>query len=183
MNAWTPDLEGVLENIRQNAVIMSHEHRKNYLYLKGRLRYFKIPIIVLSAINSITAIGLQPYMEQGSISVMNCLLALTCGIIGSLELYLGIQMAMESELTSSKNFYLLSIEIYKVLALSADHRVVNGNEFLNEKYSEYIQLIEDSNILANKISDRLSPLPNGDLSSLASSTSNISLKSDNKNVV
>ena len=59
MNGWSPDLEGVLENIRQNAVIMSHEHRKNYLYLKGRLRYFKIPIIVLSAINSITAIGLQ----------------------------------------------------------------------------------------------------------------------------
>jgi len=150
MNGWSPDLEGVLECIRQNAVIMSHEHRKNYIYLKGQLRYFKVPIIVLSAINSITAIGLQPYMEQSSISMLNCLLALTCGIIGSIELYLGISVQMESELLSSKSFYLLSIEIYKVLALSAEHRVVNGNEFLNEKYSEYIQLIEESNIFLQK---------------------------------
>jgi hypothetical protein len=180
MNAWSQDLEGVLEGIRQNSVIMSNEHKKNYLYLKGRLRYFKVPIIVLSAINSITAIGLQPYMEQSSISMLNCLLALTCGIIGSIELYLGISVAMERELLSSKSFYLLSIEIYKVLALQADHRVVNGYEFLNEKYSEYIQLIEDSNILSKKISDRMSPLPAGDICSLASSGSNISLKNEEK---
>lgn len=183
MNAWSPDLEGVLENIRQNAVVMSQEHRKNYIYLKGRLRYFKVPIIVLSAINSVSAIGLQPYMLQENISILNCLISLVCGVIGSIELYLGIQTAMESEMTSSKNFYLLSIEIYKILALSPEHRVVNGNEFLNEKYGEYIQLIEDSNILVKKISDRLSPLPNGDMSSLASSSSSISLKGDNKNVV
>ena len=41
MNAWSPDLEGVLEGIRQNSVIMSNEHKKNYIYLKGQLRYFK----------------------------------------------------------------------------------------------------------------------------------------------
>tara|TARA_R110000868_G_scaffold181368_1_gene422322 strand:+ start:23 stop:568 length:546 start_codon:yes stop_codon:yes gene_type:complete len=180
MNAWSPDLECVLEGIRQNSVIMSNEHKKTYLYLKGRLRYFKVPIIVLSAINSITAIGLQPYMEQGSISMLNCLLALSCGIIGSIELYLGISVAMERELLSSKSFYLLAIEIYKVLALQADHRVVNGNEFLNEKYGEYIQLVEDSNLLAKKISDRLSPLPTGDICSLASSSSQVSLKGEEK---
>ena len=28
MNAWSPDLEGVLEGIRQNSVIMSQERRK-----------------------------------------------------------------------------------------------------------------------------------------------------------
>jgi hypothetical protein len=180
MNAWSPDLEGVLENIRQNSVLMSNEHKKNYIYLRGQLRYFKTPIIVLSAINSITAIGLQPYMEQSSISMLNCLLALTCGIIGSIELYLGISVQMEKELLSSKSFYLLSIEIYKVLALSAEHRIVNGNEFLNEKYGEYIQLIEDSNILSKKISDRMSPLPAGDICSLSSSNSNVSSKGEEK---
>ena len=41
MNAWSPDLEGVLEGIRQNSVIMSNENKKTYLYLKGHLRYFK----------------------------------------------------------------------------------------------------------------------------------------------
>lgn len=178
MNGWSPDLEGVLECIRQNSVIMSHEHRRNYIYLKSQLRYFKVPIIILSAINSITAIGLQPYMEQGNISMLNCLLSLTCGIIGSLELYLGIQSAMEKELLSSKNFYKLSVDIYKVLSLSMEHRVVNGNEFLNEKYSEYVQLIEESNVIAKKIQDKMTPLPLGDINSLSSSNSQNSLKEE-----
>jgi hypothetical protein len=59
MNTWSPDIECVLEAIRQNSVLMSNAHKKTYIYLKGQLRYFKVPIIVLSAINSITAIGLQ----------------------------------------------------------------------------------------------------------------------------
>lgn len=34
MNAWSHDLESILESIRQNIVIMSNEHKKTYFYLK-----------------------------------------------------------------------------------------------------------------------------------------------------
>jgi hypothetical protein len=180
MNGWASDLEGILECIRQNCVIMSNEHRKNYIYLKGQLRYFKVPIIVLSAINSITAIGLQPYMEQTNISMLNCILSLTCGIIGSIELYLGIQLAMEKELLSSKSFYTLSVEIFKTLSLSIEHRMINGNDFLNDKYIQYIQLIEESNIITKKIKDKMTPLPITDLSSLSSNNSQNSFKEEEK---
>jgi hypothetical protein len=40
MNAWSQDLEGVLENIRQNSVLMSNEHKKIYLF-NDQLRYCK----------------------------------------------------------------------------------------------------------------------------------------------
>jgi hypothetical protein len=170
--SWSPDIENICEGIRQNSVIMSKEHKKRYLYLKGLLRYFKIPIIILSAVNSVISIGLQPYMIQSQISIMTCLLALSCGIVGSIELYLGIQAGMECELASSKDFYLLSVEIYKVLALTPENRSVSGISFLEEKYKEYIQLITDSNVMIKNIGDRLAPLPIGNIGSLSQSSSN-----------
>ena len=184
MNTWSPDIECVLEAIRQNSVVIANEHKKQYVYLNGLLRYFKLPVIVLSAINSVVAISplLQDYMSQPEVSMLNCGLSLICGIIGSIELYLGINSNMQKELESSKNFYLLSVEIYKVLSLKSEHRVESGYDFLNTKYKDYTQLISESNVIVKRISDRLTPLPNGDMSSLSTSSTNLAIESD-KNIV
>ena len=125
------DIEHILENIRHNCVVMSERHKSRFLYLKGILRYFRIPIIILSGINSVIAVGLQPYIEQGLISVFTCLVSLVCGIIGSIELYLSIQTQMENELVTSKEYYLLGIEIYKLLSLKiANNLRLNENNDL-----------------------------------------------------
>ena len=107
-------LNPVLENIRVNSVLMSNQHKKRYLYLKYLLNYFRLPVIVVSGLNSVFSVGLQPYMKQDIISVMTCLLSLICGIIGSIELFLAIQTQMENELLTSKDYYLLSIDIFKM---------------------------------------------------------------------
>ncbi len=57
------DIETLLENIRQNCVVMNKEHKKRYLYLKNILIRFRLPIIGLSGINSVVAVGLQPYLH------------------------------------------------------------------------------------------------------------------------
>ena len=80
---WTQDVEAILEAIRQNAVILAKEKKKSYFRLRGNLKYFKIPIIVLSAINSVISVGLTAYVEQALVSEMTCLIALMCGLIGS----------------------------------------------------------------------------------------------------
>jgi len=87
-------------------------------------------------------------------------LSLLCSIIGSVELYMAIQKQMENELLSNKDYYLLSIEIFKILSLSPEHRPPRAKEFLEKKYTEYVNLIEKSNVLAKRIEDKLSPLPN-----------------------
>ena len=153
------DIENILENIRYNSVVMSEQHRVRYLYLKGILRYFRIPIIILSGINSVISVGLQPYMTQGLISVLTCLVSLTCGIIGSIELYLSIQAQMENELVTSKEYYLLSIEIYKLLSLNIMNRNIDIKTFMEEKFSHYQKLIEKSNVIVNKIADKLTQTP------------------------
>lgn len=159
MSDWTIDIENVLEQMRINAVLLSKEHKKKYFYLNGVLRYFRLPVIIISGINSIVSVGLTDYLKQSTISMMTCLLALLCSIIGSIELYLSIQKGMENELMSSKDYYLLSIDIFKTLSLGKDHRPIPAKEYLDDKYNEYVKLFENSNLIAKKITDKLNPIP------------------------
>ena len=149
------DIEIVLENIRRNCVIMSNAHKKRYLYLHHILLYFRLPIIVISGITSVCSVGLQSYLDQQTISVITCLLGLSCGIIGSMELFLAIQSQMENELLMSKDFYLLSIDIFKILSLKSDNRHTDLRAYLDIQFGIYIKLIENSNIIDKKIKDNL----------------------------
>jgi hypothetical protein len=171
MSDWTKDIEKVLEQIRINCVILSKQHKERYFNLKDTLQYFRLPVIILSGINSIVSVGFQPYLDQGAISMMTCLLALVCSIIGSIELYLSIQKSMENELLASKDYYILSIDIYKTLILSEEHRPIPAKEYLEKKYGEYVKLFENSNLLTKKMIDELNPLP--ELTTLYSSANSL----------
>ena len=160
MEDWTTDIEFVLENIRVNCVVLAKEHKRQYFIFKDILQYFRLPLIIISGINSIVSVGLQPYISQSIISVVTCLLALICSIIGSIELYLAIQKSMENELTSQRDYYLMSVDIYKTLALSREHRPVPAKDYLEKQYNSYCKLIENSNTVMKRLDDRLAPLPN-----------------------
>jgi len=149
------DIDSVLERIRENSVSQSILHKKTYLSLKERLKWFKIPIILLSALNSVFSIGLQPFMQQGIISVVNSLIALLCGIIGSVELYLQINKQMEQTLISSKDFYVLATDIYKFLALKPENRPIAQKIFIDDTYNRYIKLVQSSLLLNKKVDDKM----------------------------
>uniref|UniRef100_A0A6C0AIN9 SLATT domain-containing protein n=1 Tax=viral metagenome TaxID=1070528 RepID=A0A6C0AIN9_9ZZZZ len=157
-NDWTEDIETVLENIRINCVLLSNTHKSRYFVLHESLKFYRLPVIVLSGLNSIFSVGLQPYVEQQAISIINCLLALTCSIIGSIELFLQVQKSMEGEMISQREYYLLGVDIFKTLALSKQHRPVPAKEYLEKCYSSYCALIESSNAVASKIEDKLCPI-------------------------
>lgn len=153
------DIHSILDNIRCNASVLSQFHRKRYLQLKSRLKFYRLPIIVISAVNSVGAVALQPFLEQGYISLINMFLSLSCGIIGSIEMFFQFSKQMEVELTGSKEFYVLSTDIFKYLQLKEANRSVDGNTFLTECYSRYIKLIESSIILKKRVEDRLVDIP------------------------
>lgn len=165
MNDWTNDIDTVLDNIRINSVILSKEHKNRYFDLKENLKYYRLPVIVLSGINSIVSVGLQPYLQQSSISMATCLLALVCSIIGSIELYLAIQKGMEMELISQRDYYLLSVDIFKTLSLNKEHRPIPAKDYLEKCYNTYCRLMESSNALSKKLEDKLCPLPSSVLTS------------------
>jgi hypothetical protein len=172
---FSSDIENILENIRLNSIVLSKEHRKRYVFLKKTLKYYRIPIIIISALNSVISIGASNFTSQEYVSVATCLLALICGMISSIELFFGINTQMEIELSSSKEYYILSTDIFKMLSLNKANRNTEGKAFLNDCYARYIKLIETSCITKRKIEDNLAPLPKP-LSSLVISQSNVNLE-------
>jgi hypothetical protein len=181
---WTNDYEKILENIRTNSVLMSNYHKKRFYHYKGLLKYFRIPLIIISALNSVFSVGLQPFIEQGTISVLCCLLSLFSAIISSLELFLAISSQMENELNNSKLFYLLAVDIYKTLNLNPSHRPLSGKDYLDKQYSEYCKLIENSNLIDKKIIDNLAPV-SVEMSEMRTPESPLSIitKDDEENII
>ena len=155
INTWSSDIDVILNNLRCNCMMFHEHHKKQYYDLKAYLKYFRIPTIILSGCNSVFSIGGSSYISQSYVSVITCLISLTCGIIVSIELYLSIQNSMENELDASKEFYLLSIDIYKMISLNVCNRNINGRQYLDEKYSIYCKLIENRNLVYKKIKDKL----------------------------
>lgn len=160
-SSWTTDIDLILENIRTNSITLSKEHKNNYFYTKHVLQYFKLPIIIISAFNSAFSVALQPYTEQQNISIINCGLALLCSIVGSIEIYLGLSKRVEDEFLISKEYYLLSINVYKILNLEHANRPSDSRIVLESFWNEYSKLIDKSHLIDKKVMDSLQPLPPG----------------------
>ena len=140
------DVYKVLQKIRNNCIHLSIYHNKRYHFYKNILfSFFRIPLIVLSGFNSFIAVGLPEQISQSTISIVNSLLSLLCGILTSIELLWNLQKRMEIELDSHKSYYKLSIEIFKFMELNEN---LSGSEtkiYLNTVYKNYEQLITTSN--------------------------------------
>ena len=161
MSNWSDEIEEICDKLRVNCVNLSEYHRKKYYHFKSYGKWFRLPMIILASVNSTASVGLQPVLDQQIISGITCLIGMIMGIIGSLELYLGIQTSMEMELKHSKDYYTLAIHIFKTLSLHRENRLEDGKEYLNEKYSQYIKFCESSHLLDRKMkNDLLATVPN-----------------------
>jgi hypothetical protein len=157
-SSWTQDIDTLLNNIRINCLLLCKAHKKRYFENRDRLKWYRLPVIVLNGANSIISVGLQPYTTQGVISITTSLIALTCGIVGSIELYLGVQKRLENDMISQRDYYLLSVDIFKTLSLKKEHRPIPAKDFLEKSYNTYTKLIESSSTLARVKGDKLIPI-------------------------
>jgi len=153
---WSHDIELQLENIEKNSAIQANICKKHYLYLVYISRFFKIPNIILSSCISVFSIGLNNFISQEAVSILNCILGFIVATIGSIELYLMITKKMDIALTSYQNYYLLSVKISNCLRLNREHRPeLNGRSYLASCLAEYEQIFQTSNITADEYHDRL----------------------------
>ena len=157
--SWTTDVETILNDLRENSVYLANFHKRNFFYYKRVATYFKLPTILVSAVASVASVGLTNYVEQEHISAITCLMSLFVGILNSFELYLRIQDNLEIELTTSKAYYALSIDLHKLLNLSQINREGDPKQVLNEYYKRYEDLVQESNLLSASYPDKLNKLP------------------------
>jgi hypothetical protein len=135
--SWTVDILRMLENLLLNSNNYKEQQRKHVFMLSYQLNFFKLPLIILSALNSVFSIGLSAFIEQQTVSVLNCLISLMITVIGSVELYLAIQKKLETRLQSFHHFESLCNKIAATLRLDAVNRTGTGPAFLQEILNEY----------------------------------------------
>jgi len=184
-NKWSGDIECVLDNLRENAVVMSRKHKESYFFYKQVVKYFRIPTILLSSIGSVSSVGLTNYLHQNHISALTCGLALIVSILNSIELFLRLNDTMEKENECSKLFYALAVNIKKTRMLERSRRQQEGSVYLEKTYAQYMTLMEKSNLLSGSIKDKFMELPKktkppktkNSNSSSSSSSSGISIES------
>ena len=165
-NHYTEDVEEVLKNIRFNSIILYKEHQMRYIILKNQLKYYKIPIIFISSISSIISVS-QQFIPQEQITLLNSIMSFVCSIIGAVELYIGIANQMVLELSTSKDYQILAMDIYKCLALKPENRSSEGRAYLEQCYGTYIKLIENSCIVCKKLEDKMCKISPKDIQSVS----------------
>jgi hypothetical protein len=158
-NTWSDDVEHFLNAIRINSMKLSEFHRINYLNLKNKIKYFRVPTLILSAVNSVFSVGLSAFVAQSTVSVLNCLISLICGIIVSIELFLQVQSRMDQSNSLSKDFYIISTDIYKTLSLERDNRRCDPFAYMEEKFSEFSKFKSSSELLSVHLRDELETVP------------------------
>jgi len=143
------NIESLLKKIRHNCVHLSIYHNRRYHFYRNMLfSLFRVPLIILGGINSFIAVGLQSYVQQSNISLLNAMLSLLSAIITSVEILLNLHKRMETELESHKSYYKLGFEIYNFIKLKPSERgSISPKEFLETINKKYEGLITSGNAI------------------------------------
>ena len=152
---WPKDVEEQLKAIEKNCSRMAQMNREEFLRLSQLIKYFKIPIIFFSGINSIFSLMLSSYISQTSASIVSCIISFIVSLISSIELYLGLLKRIDTTLTSYKDFYLLSMKINNEIRLNPENRTVDGQKFLLECLLHYKQLFMSAEVTWKNYDDLL----------------------------
>ena len=148
-SSWNPKLTSVLEKIRLNSIFLSEKHRARYLEYSSLSKWFDLPTIICSVFSSsfISLNAVPPAKQQ----IVTTLISMFIAISTSIKLYLNLAALITQEVSLSKDFYSLSIDIYRILNLAEADRNVDAITFLNTCYAQYKQLVEASTLLKTNI--------------------------------
>jgi hypothetical protein len=156
---WDSSVVDFLDSIRRKCSKLSNKHTSYFFYYNRISNFFDIPIIILSTLSASFAVGTGDFLDQSYISLINCGVSMIVAILSSIKLYLNISTNRTNELEISKSFYVLSLDIQKILHLPIELRKVEQLEFLNTIYDSYIVLIQKSSLIkANEESEKMEKL-------------------------
>jgi len=149
MDEWNDTLINILHRIRMNSIALNKKHISRYIYYNSLGRLFDIPIIVFSVFSaSFTSLDvINSYYN----TIITTSISMAITILSSIKLYLNLSNNINDEIALSKAYYILSINIYKQLTLKQG----DPKLFLEESFSEYSKLMEQSSILYKNINKDL----------------------------
>lgn len=150
-NPWDDKEELFLSKLEQQSNEYADYFKKDYMYYHKLASKFNIPILIISAINALTAVALNEFVEQKYVSIMNAILSSGTGVLGSIQLYLKINEKVANAVRSSTLMKRLALKISKELSIERGRRVTEGQAFLQECFGEFNACLEQSNPIEQKI--------------------------------
>jgi hypothetical protein len=138
-------------------------------------RLFDVPIIIFSVFSaSFTSLNvINP--DYGVIITTSISMMIT--ILSSIKLYLNLSSNINDEVALSKSYYILSINIFKMISLKPQEQ--NAKIFLDTCFSEYTKLTEQSSLLHKNIKKDLLTINDFNVDDNSSSTLSSSGSSNN----
>jgi len=152
---WFDSEEDFLRKIEKQANMYHKHYMKEYTYYNSLSARFNIPILIVSAMNALTAISLSSFVRQELVSILNAVLSAGTGVLGSIQLYMKLNEKMSNAIRASTLMKKLALKISKELTVARDIRVSEGMTFLQESFAEFNTVLEAGNPIEIKMSNHL----------------------------
>ena len=147
MCEWSEDITDFLKLIRSKSVELSRKHTESFFSYKRIMNLFDIPIIILSVFSSFISVGITAFVSQPNISITTACISMGVTILGSIKLYLNLNINTAVELEISKEFLVLGMDISKILFIPSELRKIEQMDFLDDIYGRYIVLLQKSSLI------------------------------------
>jgi len=154
-DVWHPKEEVYLAKMEKQSLLLCEHNLKDYHYYNKLSSKFNIPILIVSAVNALTAICLNSFLSQEYVSILNAVLSAGTGVVGSIQLFMKINEKMTNATRSSIIFKRLALKISKELSIEREQRVTEGIPFLSECFSEFNTALEQGNPIERKLQNHL----------------------------
>jgi hypothetical protein len=156
---WHEAEEAYLKKLQHQCEELHKHNMKEHLYYDRLSNKFNIPILVISAINSLCAVSLNSFLEQKYVSVLNAILSASTGALGSIQLFLKVNEKTTKATRAALGFKRISLKISKELALDRQVRTTEGPTFVTDCFTDYNQVLEAANPIEKKLQEFLSMKP------------------------
>ena len=152
---WTSNQEAYLTKLHVEAYTLEEFNRKQVNLFSRIQQRFSIPILALSALNSLAAVCLQGLLKQEHISVINASLRLFVGILGSVQLFLRVESRVHTHTICCHEFGKLAHKISRELSVEREVRASKGRDFLAETFAEFISILDKCEPATKKLRNHL----------------------------
>lgn len=142
---WHPDEQEFLAKLEQQCNTYQEYHNKDHIYYQKLASKFNIPILIVSAVNALTAVALNSFIAQEYVSVLNAVLSAGTGVLGSVQLYMKISEKMTNSVRAATLMKRLALKISKELSIAPENRLTDGQAFLGDCFAEFNTALEQGN--------------------------------------
>lgn len=157
-NYWNEEHEDILISLQKSSFRLSKEYQKTYFKLKTKLQWYRIPIIVISAIGgflSLSNSGYIPPEYNKWISLFVGFTNLMVTIISLVENFKKIDTRMNGSYSAHLNFQKLHDEISIIKRIPPNERENNGYNTVNELFIKYESFLMEAPVMHKLIKDDL----------------------------